>query len=77
MYHFSSSCTSLNRGASHSKINSYFPLKKSKTIFSLGNSLVVQWFGLHAFTAEGPGSNHSWGTKIAQAAQPAKKKKKV
>ena len=37
---------------------------------------MVQWFGLHAFTAEGPGSNHSWGTKIAQAAQPAKKKKK-
>ena len=32
-----------------------------------GISLVVQWLGLHAFTAEGPGSIPGQGTKISQA----------
>ena len=32
-----------------------------------GNSLAVQWLGLHAFTAEGPGSISGRGTKISQA----------
>ena len=32
-----------------------------------GNSLVVQWLGLHIFTAEGAGSIPCWGTKIPQA----------
>ena len=36
-------------------------------IFDLGNSLVVQWLGLHAFTAEGPGSIPGRETKILQA----------
>ena len=40
------------------------------------NSLVVQWLGLHAFTAEGPGSIPSQGTKIPQARQHGQKKKK-
>ena len=43
-----------------------------------GNSLAVQWLGLHTFTAEGPASVPRWGTKIPQAAQwrgEAKKKK--
>ena len=31
-----------------------------------GNSLVVKWLGLCAFTAENPGSNPDWGTKISQ-----------
>ena len=31
--------------------------------------LVVQWFGLHVFTAEGLGSIPGGGTKIPQAAQ--------
>ena len=33
---------------------------------SQGNSLVVQWLGLCAFTAEGPGSIPGQGTKIPQ-----------
>ena len=32
------------------------------------NFLVVQWLGLHAFTAECPGSNAGWGTGILKAA---------
>ena len=40
------------------------------------NSLAVQWLGLHAFTAEGPGSIQGWGTKIPQAMQCGQKKKK-
>ena len=32
-----------------------------------GNSLVVQWLGLHAFTAMGPCSIPGRGTKILQA----------
>ena len=33
----------------------------------LGTSLVVQWLGLCAFTAEGPGLIPGWGDKILQA----------
>ena len=36
--------------------------------YRAGNSLAVQWLGLCALTAEGPGSVPSWGTKIPQAA---------
>ena len=43
---------------------------------SLGNSLEVQWLGLRAFTAAGPGSIHGQGTKILQSAQRGQKKKK-
>ena len=32
-----------------------------------GSSLVVQWLGLRAFTAESLGSIPGWGTKIPQA----------
>ena len=44
----------------------------------MGNSLVVQWLRLGAFTAEGPGSIRGWGTKIPQATwwHSQKKKKK-
>ena len=41
-----------------------------------GNSLAVQWLGLSAFIAEGPGSSPSWGTKIPQALRHSQKKKK-
>ena len=40
----------------------YLALKKNE-----GNSLVVQWLGLHAFTAKGRGSIPVLGTKILQA----------
>ena len=43
---------------------------------SLGNSLAVQWLGLHALTAEGTDSVPGWGTKIPQAAVQPKEKKK-
>ena len=39
--------------------------KKQKTQY--GNSLALQWVGLHTSTAEGPGSIPDWGTKIPQA----------
>ena len=44
--------------------------------FHVGNSLAVQWTGLHALTAEDPGSIHSRGTKIPQATRRGQKKKK-
>ena len=31
-----------------------------------GNSLVVQWLGLHTLTAESEGSVPGWGCKILQ-----------
>ena len=40
-----------------------------------GNSLVVQWLGLCAFTAEDPGSIPVRGTKILQAVQHGQKTK--
>ena len=33
------------------------------------NPLAVQWLGLHASTAEGPGSIPGWGTEIPQVMQ--------
>ena len=36
----------------------------------------IQWLGLHAFPAEGPGSIPGWGTKLPQVVWPKKKKKK-
>ena len=44
-------------------------------IDNLGNSLVVQWLGLRAFTAEGSGSIPGQGTKIPQAVWQGQKKK--
>ena len=41
-----------------------------------GNSLVGQWLGLGALTAEGPGSIPGRGTKIPQATRCSQKKKK-
>ena len=39
------------------------------------NSLAVQWLGLHALTAKGPGSIPGGGTKIPQAVQHGQKNK--
>ena len=41
----------------------------------IGNSLVVQWLGLCAFTVEGPGSVPGQGNKILQATQCGQKQK--
>ena len=41
---------------------------------SPGNSLVVQWIGLCAFTAKGQGSIPARGTKMLQAVQHGQKK---
>ena len=42
----------------------------------LGNSLVVQWLGLYAFTVEGTGSGSGQGIKIPQAMQHGQKTKR-
>ena len=42
----------------------------------MGNSLVVLWLGFCAFTAEGPDSIPSRGTKIPRAALCGQKKKR-
>ena len=39
----------------------------------LGNSLAVQWLGLHAFTSEGLGSIPGQGPKIPQDTQHGQK----
>ena len=41
------------------------------------SSLVVQWLGLCAFTAEVLGLISGWGTKISQAMWPNQKKKNL
>ena len=43
---------------------------------ALGSSLVVQWLGLHALTAKGPGSIPGQGTKIPRAVRCGQKKEK-
>ena len=40
----------------------------------MGNSLVVQWLGLHAFTADGLGSFLGWGTNPTSCVAQEKKK---
>ena len=49
--------------------------KSLKKKIKKGNSLVVQWLRLHAFTAEGPGSIPGQGTRIPQAAWHGQEKK--
>ena len=52
-------------GRSTASVTSYFKIR-------LGISLVVQWLGLCAFSAEGMGSIHGWGSKILRAVWPNK-----
>ena len=40
-----------------------------------GNSLVVQWLGLYASNAEGPGLIPGWETKVPQATRHGQKNK--
>ena len=49
----------------------YLALKKNE-----GNSLVVQWLGLHAFTAKNLGSVPGQETEIPYAAWQPKRRKK-
>ena len=60
----------------HHPIREMDNFKKRKKEGNLGNSLVVQWLGLSASTAGAPGSIPGWGTKIPQAMQPKKERKK-
>ena len=56
-----------------------FDISTNTKCRNFGNSLVVQWLGLHAFTAKGPSSISGQGTKILQtvwSSQFKKKKKK-
>ena len=64
--------TNCGGGKRHSNTPSYDIYSRLKNLKS-GNSLVVQWLGLHAFTAEGASSIPGWGTKILQAAQRSQK----
>ena len=52
-------------------------MKVTRKYLGLGNSLVVQWLGLCAFTAEGTGSSSRQGIKIPQAMQHGQKKGNV
>ena len=51
------------------------PVSGSIKIQKPGTSLAVQWLGLCAFTAEGPGFIPGQGTKIPQAAWCGQKKR--
>ena len=48
-----------------------------KIIYNFGNSLVVQWLGLCALTAEGLGSIPGQETKIPQAIQCSQKQNNI
>ena len=47
----------------------YYTTIIKKLLCVAGNSLVVQWLGLHAFTAKDVGSVPGWEIKILQAMQ--------
>ena len=49
---------------------------QTKVKKQLGNSLGVQWLGLHASTAGGAGLIPGWGTKILHAMRHSRKKRK-
>ena len=42
-----------------------------------GTCLVVQWLGLHGFSAMGPGSIPGWGTKISQATRHERQSQRI
>ena len=45
----------------------------NKLLIAFGNSLAIQWLGLHAFAAGDMGSIPGWGTKILQVEQRGKR----
>ena len=55
------------------KYKIFLRIKKNVT----GNSLGVQWLGLHAVTAKGPGSIPGQGTKIPHATWCGQKKNRL
>ena len=57
-------------GRNTANVTIYFKIR-------LGISLVVQWLGLYAFSAEGMGSICGWGSKIMRAVWPNKQINKV
>ena len=56
-------------------INQEFGVKRYTLLYikQIGNSLAVQWLGLHALTAKGPGLISGRGTKIPQPARHGQK----
>ena len=54
----------------------YYTIIIKNLLCVAGNSLVVQWLGLHAFTARDVGSVHGWEIKILQAMQYGQTEKK-
>ena len=58
------------------KCSKLFDLRDILKEILLGNSLAVQWLGLHALTAKDLDLIPSQGTKISQAFQHSQKKKK-
>ena len=66
------SLNALNFSNKRKEKTSFLPSKQVVLkVWSLGNPLAVQWLGLGALTARGPGSIPGWGRR------PKKKKKKV
>ena len=62
----------------HTKLQrNFFSCDENFKIYSLWNSLAVQWLGVCAFTAEGEGSIPDQETKTLQAAQKNKTKQKT
>lgn len=55
-------------GSTHQPGHLAFYVQKGNQDGISGNSLVVQYLRLHAFTSKGPGSIPDLGTKIPQAA---------
>lgn len=61
-------------GAGGTRETSCLPLKFTVNLKLLcGNSLTVQWLGLHAYTAEGLGSIAAQGTRIPQGSRQSRK----
>ena len=70
--------TELNSDTSYKRMQclQYFGEKKVAFFFE-GNSLVVQWLGLHNSTAGGTGSIPSWEVRFYMLHSAAGKKKKM
>ena len=51
-------------------------VRNTNRSLSLEYSPVIQWLGLSALTAQGPGSFPGWGAKIPQAAQQSPKERR-
>ena len=61
-------------GSQESDTTEQLSMTTMKTKRYLGNSLVIQWLGLHASIAEGTGSIPGQGTKSPQATWHGQKK---